>query len=98
MKRLLGYVRPYWRRYAFATLCTLGTVTLGLGLPYLTGKAVDAIQAHDSRRLSLLAGGIFAAALAMGVVRWFSRFMFFTCGRDGEVCLRPVLITRLRQL
>ena len=52
MKRLLGYVRPYWHRYAFATLCTLATVTLGMVLPYLTGKAIDSIQAHDSRRLA----------------------------------------------
>ena len=29
MKRLLGYVRPYWHRYTLATLCTLATVTLG---------------------------------------------------------------------
>ena len=80
MKRLLGYVRPYWHRYALATFCTLGTVTLGMLLRYLTGKAIDSIQAHDSLRLSHLAGEIFAAALAMGVVRWFSRFMFFNAG------------------
>ena len=60
MKRLVGYVRPYWHRYAFATLCTLGTVTLGMVLPYLTGKAIDAIQAHNSSRLTLLAGEIVA--------------------------------------
>ncbi len=98
MKRLLGYVRPYWHRYALATLCTLGTVTLGMLLPYLTGKAIDSIQAHDTRRLNLFAGEIFAAALTMGVVRWFSRFMFFNCGRDVEYCLRNDLFTHLTLL
>lgn len=98
MKRLLGYVRPYWHRYAFATLCTLATVTLGMVLPHLTGKAIDSIQAHDSRRLTRLAGDIFAAALAMGVVRWFSRFMFFNCGRDVEYCLRNDLFAHLTLL
>ncbi len=98
MKRLLGYVRPYWHRYALATFCTLATVTLGMVLPYLTGKAIDSIQAHNSRRLTLLAGEIFAAALLMGVVRWFSRFMFFNCGRDVEYCLRNDLFTHLTLL
>ena len=98
MKRLLAYVRPYWHRYALATLCTLATVTLGMVLPYLTGKAIDSIQGHDSHRLSQLAGEIFAAALAMGAVRWFSRFIFFNCGRDIEYCLRNDLFAHLTQL
>jgi ATP-binding cassette subfamily B multidrug efflux pump len=98
MKRLLGYALPYWHRYAFATLCTIATVTLGMVLPYLSGKAIDSIQAHDPGLLRLLAGEIFAAALAMGVVRWFSRFMFFNCGRDIEYDLRNDLFTHLTQL
>jgi ATP-binding cassette, subfamily B, multidrug efflux pump len=98
MKRLLGYVRPYWHRYSLATLCTLATVTLGMLLPYLTGKAIDSIQAHDSRRLNLLAGEILAAALTMGVVRWCSRFMFFNCGRDIEYNLRNDLFEHLTLL
>jgi len=98
MKRLLGYVRPFWHRYTLATLCTLATVTLGMLLPYLTGKAIDATQAHDSHRLNLLAGEILAAALTMGVVRWCSRFMFFNCGRDIEYNLRNDLFQHLTLL
>ena len=98
MKRLLGYVRPFWHRYTLATLCTLATVTLGMLLPYLTGKAIDSIQTHDSRRLNLLAGEILAAALTMGVVRWCSRFMFFNCGRDIEYNLRNDLFKHLTLL
>ena len=98
MKRLLGYALPYWHRYAFATLCTIATVTFGMVLPYLSGKAIDSIQVHDAGRLRLLAGEIFAAALAMGVVRWFSRFMFFNCGRDIEYDLRNDLFTHLTHL
>lgn len=98
MKRLLGYVRPYWRHYAFATLCTLATVTLGMLLPYLTGKTIDSIQSRNSGRVSLLAGEIVVAALLMGIVRWFSRFVFFNCGRDVEYNLRSDLFTRLTLL
>ena len=98
MKRLLGYVRPYWHRYALATLCTLATVTLGMLLPYLTGRAVDAIAASDSHRLAVLAAEIVGAALTMGVVRWCSRFMFFNCGRDIEYNLRNDLFAHLTRL
>ena len=98
MKRLLGYVRPYWHRYAFATLCTLATVTLGMLLPYLTGKTIDSIQGRNPGRVSLLAGEIAVAALLMGVARWFSRFVFFNCGRDVEYNLRNDLFTRLTLL
>ncbi len=98
MKRLLGYVRPYWHRYALATLCTLATVTLGMLLPYLTGHAVDAIAASDSHRLTVLAAEIVCAALTMGLVRWCSRFMFFNCGRDIEYNLRNDLFAHLTRL
>ena len=98
MKRLLGYVRPYWHRYAFATLCTLATVTLGMLLPYLTGRTIDSIQGRNASRVSLLAGEIASAALLMGLVRWFSRFVFFNCGRDVEYKLRNDLFERLTLL
>jgi ATP-binding cassette subfamily B multidrug efflux pump len=98
MERLLGYVRPYWHRYALATLCTLATVTLSMVLPYLTGRAIDAIHSQNSRRLGIFAGEIFAAAIAMGLVRWCSRFMFFNCGRDVEYNLRNDLFAHLTRL
>ena len=53
---------------------------------------------RDSSRLGPLAGEIFMAALAMGAVRWCSRFMFFNCGRDIEYNLRNDLFTRLTLL
>src|SRR5690242_6302775 len=98
MKRLLGYVRPYWHRYALATLCTLATVTLGMLLPYLTGHAVDAIAASDRHRLAVLAAEIVAAALMMGAVRLCSRFMLFNFGRDIEYNLRNDLFAHLTRL
>jgi ATP-binding cassette subfamily B multidrug efflux pump len=98
MKRLLGYVRRYWARYAFATLCTLATVTFQMIIPYLSGRAINAIDAGRLHRVAWLAGGICAAALLMGVVRWFSRFMFFNCGRDIEYNLRNDLFDHLTLL
>lgn len=98
MDRLIGYIRPYWHRYALAALCTLATVTLSMVLPYLTGRAIDAIHGQDSRRLGIYAGEIFAAAIAMGFVRWCSRFMFFNCGRDIEYNLRNDLFAHLTRL
>jgi ATP-binding cassette subfamily B protein len=98
MKRLLGYVRRYRARYAFASLCTLATVTLQMVIPYLSGRAINAIDAGRLDRVAWLAGAICAAALVMGVARWFSRFVFFNCGRDIEYNLRNDLFDRLTLL
>lgn len=98
MKRLLGYVRPYWHRYAFATFCTLATVTLQMVIWYLIGNATNAIHLGHLAAVNRLAGEIAGAALLMGVARWFSRFMFFNCGRDVEYNLRNDLFTHLTQL
>ncbi len=98
MKRLLGYVRRYWARYAFATFCTLATVTLQMMIPFLSGRAINAIDAGRLHRVAWLAGAICAAALLMGVARWFSRFVFFNCGRDVEYNLRNDLFAHLTLL
>lgn len=98
MKRLLRYVRRYWARYAFATFCTLATVTLQMIIPYLSGRAINAIDAGQLHRVAWLAGIICASALLMGVARWFSRFTFFNCGRDIEYNLRNDLFDRLALL
>lgn len=98
MSRLFGYVRRYWPRYAFATFCTLATVTLAMAIPYLIGEAINAIESDHLSLVSRLAAEICAAAILMGVVRWFSRFVFFNCGRDVEYNLRNDLFEHLTLL
>lgn len=98
MKRLFGYVRRYKARYAFAAFCTLVTVTLQMIIPFLSGRAINAIAADRLHQVTVIAVEICAAAIVMGVVRWFSRFVFFNAGREVEYNLRNDLFDHLTLL
>ena len=98
MRRLLVYIRRYWLRYAFGLLCTIVTTTLTMVIPRLSGLAVNAVVQGNHARLVHLAEMMIAAALGMGVVRWFSRFVIFNCGRDIEYNLRNELFAHLARL
>ncbi|HLH77337.1 MAG TPA: ABC transporter ATP-binding protein [Candidatus Binataceae bacterium] len=95
MRRLLGYLRRFWLRYAIGMLCTFGTATLAMAVPTLLRSGINAIQAGHYERLPKVALLIGLAAATMGVVRWFSRFMIFNAGRDIEYEIRKDLFTRL---
>jgi hypothetical protein len=43
MKRLRGYIRLYWPRYAFGGACTIATAILLTLIPRLSGEAVNAM-------------------------------------------------------
>jgi ATP-binding cassette subfamily B protein len=70
--RLIGFLRPYragvaWS-FGLASLAMVATVAL----PWLTGRAIDRVQAHDRGGLEVLAGAIVVAALlrlALSVAR-----------------------------
>jgi len=98
MKRLFGYIRRYWMRYAFGSACTIATAILLTFIPRLSGQAVNAITRGDHSALVRLTEEMIAAALLMGVARWFSRFVIFNCGRDIEYNLRNDLFAHLCRL
>jgi ATP-binding cassette subfamily B multidrug efflux pump len=98
MKRLFGYIRRYWMRYAFGSACTVATAILLTFIPRLSGQAVNAITRGDHSALVRLTEEMIAAALLMGVARWFSRFVIFNCGRDVEYNLRNDLFAHLCRL
>ena len=98
MARLITYVRRYWHRYAFGILCTVATAILLTIIPRLSGEAVNAINHGDYPRLVYLTKLMIVVALAMGVARWFSRFVIFNCGRDIEYDLRNDLFAHLSNL
>jgi ATP-binding cassette, subfamily B, multidrug efflux pump len=98
MKRLLAYILRYRLRYAFGIVCTLATATLAMAIPYLVRNAIDLIEKGHPERVARLAEIICATAIAMGLVRWFSRFVIFNCGRDIEYNLRNDLFAHLVSL
>ena len=50
MKRLLLYMRRYWRRYLFGIVCTLATATLAMMIPLFMRDAIDAMAVTNHRR------------------------------------------------
>ncbi len=98
MRRLLVYIRRYRLRYGFGILCTLVTATLAMIIPLFIRDAIDALQAGHPERLTHYALAMGAAALVMGVVRWFSRFVIFNTGRYIEYDIRNDLFARLVKL
>ena len=95
MRRLFVYIRRYWLRYAFGILCTIATAVLLTLIPRLSGAATNAIERGDYPHLVRVVEFMIAAALAMGLARWFSRFVIFNCGRDVEYDLRNDLFAHL---
>jgi ATP-binding cassette subfamily B protein len=99
MSRLWRYLARYRLRYCGGILCLLAATTLVMGVPWLYGRAVDAI-AHGAggRQLLPYLGLIAAIAVVQGVVRTYSRFVIFNVGRDIEYDLRNDLFAHLERL
>jgi ATP-binding cassette subfamily B protein len=61
--RLLGFLRPY-RRGAVLSIVLAGIAMVGTAaLPWLIGRAIDAIDAGDKSELELVCAGLVAAGL-----------------------------------
>lgn len=101
MRRLLGYLRRYWLRYALGGVCLLATASLAMAVPYLLKRAIESIEAGEPSsysRLSGFAAAILAIAVAQAVVRTLSRALIFNVGRDVEYDLRNDLFAHLLRL
>src|SRR5437899_7975002 len=112
MKRLFSYLARYWNWYALGMVCTLIASACGMSVSFLSGAAINAIQAHHPQtfgglaRLGLPAQEtlnrivvmMIAVALIGGIARWLSRFVIFNTGRDIEYDLRKDLFAHLTVL
>ena len=63
-RRLLGFLRPYRRAVAWSFVLAAGAMGATVLIPWLTGKAIDGIRAHDKHALSTFAIAIAAAGVA----------------------------------
>jgi ATP-binding cassette, subfamily B, multidrug efflux pump len=112
MRRLFVYARRYWNWYAFGMLCTVVASACGMIVSFLSGAAINAIQAHHAQTFGALARMglpareslnrivlvLCAAAIVGGTARWLSRFVIFNTGRDIEYDLRNDLFAHLTLL
>jgi ATP-binding cassette subfamily B protein len=96
--RLLTFLRPY--RAAAIWSVVLAGLAMGATvlIPFLTGRAVDAIGRHDRAALELAAGLVAAAALGRLVLSVARRLVAGRVSLGVEVDLRNIVYTHLQQL
>ncbi|MDQ2759391.1 MAG: ABC transporter ATP-binding protein/permease [Actinomycetota bacterium] len=96
--RLLGFLRPYRGAVAWSFALAFGAIGATVLLPYLTGRAIDAIRAHNRHELTVLAiaiGGAGLVRLALSVAR---RLVAGRVSLGVELDLRNRLYGHLQRL
>ncbi len=96
--RLLGFLRPYRGAVAWSFALAFGAIGATVLLPYLTGRAIDAIRAHNRHELIVLAiaiGGAGLVRLALSVAR---RLVAGRVSLGVELDLRNRLYGHLQRL
>ncbi len=110
--RLLGFLRPYKRWLTVSWLLASAAMVMTVALPYLTGRAVDALESgakhaqlheivardHDRHKLLLLALLIVAAVLVRWVLTYFRRLIAGRVSLAIEFDLRELLYGHLQRL
>ena len=110
--RLLGFLRPYRRGVTTSSLLAAAAMVMTVALPYLTGRAVDALQtgakhaqhhegaarAHDRHVLQMLALAILATVLVRWVLTYMRRIIAGRVSLGIEYDLRERLYAHLQRL
>jgi len=98
----MHWFRPYLRHEAPRLAIGIGLVCVTnvfqLSLPYLSKRAVDALQASQASSVRWLAYAIAAVALTQAVIRVFSRMYLLDAGRQVEFALRGDLFRHLTRM
>jgi ATP-binding cassette, subfamily B, multidrug efflux pump len=75
-KRLLGYLRPYWRQVVIAYVAMLAVTLLNLFVPQIIKNAIDSGLAQGEASALFIAGGIILAiAIVRGVAGFAQRYL-----------------------
>src|SRR5881227_2626834 len=97
-RRLLTFLRPYRRAVTVSFLLAFGAMVATVLIPYLTGRAIDAIRAHHRHALWMLAIAITVAGLARLVLSVARRLVAGRVSLGVELDLRNRLYGQLQRL
>ncbi len=97
-RRLLGFLAPYRRAVAWSFVFAFGAIGATVLIPYLTGRAIDAVRSHDRHALTILALAIVAAGLVRLVLSVARRLVAGRVSLGVEVDLRNRLYGHLQRL
>jgi ABC-type multidrug transport system fused ATPase/permease subunit len=96
--RLLGFLKPYKSGVVWSLVLAAAAMVCTVAIPWLTGRAVDRISAHDRdglRTLALAVIGVALARLALSVCR---RLVAGRVSLAIEYDLRNLLYAHLQKL
>jgi ATP-binding cassette subfamily B protein len=97
-RRLLGFLRPYRGGVAWSFVLAFGAMVATVLIPYLTGRAIDAVRSHDRHQLMMWVIAIGAAALARLGFSVFRRLVAGRVSLGVELDLRNRLYGQLQRL
>src|SRR3984885_6075454 len=97
-RRLLGFLTPYRRGVYWSFALAFGAMIATVLIPYLTGRAINAIRAHQHHTLTMLAILIGAAALGRLVLSVLRRLVAGQVSLAVEYDLRAALYGHLQRL
>ena len=96
--RLLGFLRPYRRAVAGSFVLAAGAMGATVLIPWLTGRAIDGIRAHDKHALTIWAIAIAGAGVARLGLSVARRLIAGRVSLGVELDLRNQLYGQLQRL
>src|SRR5437868_5409521 len=97
-RRLLAFLRPYRHPVAVSFALAFGAMVATVLIPYLTGRAIDAIRSHDRHALWMWAIAITVAGLARLGLSVARRLVAGRVSLGVELDLRNRLYGQLQRL
>src|SRR5438132_13620501 len=96
--RLLGFLRPYRAGVVWSFALAFGAMGATVLIPYLTGRAIDAIRSHHRDALTMWAIAIAAAGVARLGLSVARRLVAGRVSLGVELDLRNRLYGQLQRL
>ena len=96
--RLLGFLRPYRRAVIASFLFAIAAMSMTVAIPWLTGKAINQINAGDKADLKSLAAAVFLAGLLRLGLTFVRRIVAGRVSLGVEYDLRERMYEQLQAL
>ena len=97
-RRLLGFLSPYRSGVVWSFVLAFGALAATVLIPYLTGRAINSIGAHNHHQLTVLAIAIVVAGLMRLVLSVFRRLVAGRVSLGVEMDMRNRLYGQLQRL
>jgi subfamily B ATP-binding cassette protein MsbA len=97
--RLLGYLKPYWKRMGLAILALLVSTAMGLAFPVVIVQMLDSVtKAQDFGPLNTLAGVLVLIFLLQAAFSFLQSYLLSYTGERIVFDLRTSLYAHLQEL